>query len=130
MFIWRTPVHESQLPSGETPGGQTQRRGGAVGGTHCECESSDARLFLSFVGRLLVYRLIQTTSALLPSSVARDLCVGATWLTARSMDLAGASDAGPDASAAASEQQPELGARLQELVRQAEAQAQQARSPG
>ena len=46
------------------------------------------------------------------------------------MDLAGASDAGLDAPSAAPEQQPELGARLQELVRQAEAQAQQVRAPG
>ena len=46
------------------------------------------------------------------------------------MDLGGASDAGLDAPSAAPEQQPELGARLQELVRQAEAQAQQVRVPG
>ena len=45
------------------------------------------------------------------------------------MDLAGASEAGLDALSAAPEQQPELGARLQELVRQAEAQAQQVRVP-
>ena len=46
------------------------------------------------------------------------------------MDLAGASDAGLEAPSPAPEQQSELGARLQELVRQAEAQAQQVSVPG
>ena len=80
-------------------------------------------------------KILVTCRANSPSPVARiqrhpGAITGAdSTLIACAMDLAGASEAGLDALSAAPEQQPELGARLQELVRQAEAQAQQVRVP-